>query len=63
MMNVITGLSTKEWEAEVSLLGLDQKAEILLGLKALYTWAIFEKNFDWTGIFEIKSIIERSIEK
>lgn len=55
-------LSNREWEDEARLLGLDQRGEILVGLNALENWPAFKENFSETGIFQIKRIIELSLE-
>lgn len=48
----------KEWQKEISLLGMDQKAEIYSGLKALNAWATFREEFGWTGIFMLGVMIQ-----
>ena len=55
-------LKYSEWVGEAELLGLDQKGEILVGLNALENWGAFKEHFEWTGIFTIKRIIERTLE-
>ena len=53
--------TVKYWEQEIKNLGLDHKAEIILGLKALEAWGFFKREFEWTRIFEIGRMIERDI--
>ena len=53
---------TKEWISEIKNLGLDQKGEMLIGLKALKNWEAFAEAYSELGVFEIMKLIEEDIE-